>query len=284
MPTFTNQATLSYNNSIYSSNVAVGELVETISASKTSVLSSYTAQDNIAYVISISNSGAVAANNLTVSDNLGQYTFNAAQLYPLDYVTGSARYYINGVLQTAPTVTAGPPLVFSGISAPAGGNATIIYETTVNQYAPLNEGDSINNTATITGASIAEPLTVTETIPVGTDPTLSISKSVSPGTVTEGDPLTYTFIIQNTGNTAVDAADNAIINDLIAPILTSLSATFNGTLWTAGTNYTYNQATGAFATAAGQITVPAASYSQDPTTGSWIVSPGVSTLAITGIV
>lgn len=52
------------------------------------------------------------------------------------YTENSLRYYINGVLQAAPTVTAGPPLVISGISVPAGGNALLVYEAAVTAYAP----------------------------------------------------------------------------------------------------------------------------------------------------
>ena len=53
---------------------------------------------------------------------------------------------------------------------------------------------------------------------------------------------------------------------------------------TEGVDYTYDEATGAFATLPGVITVPAASYVQDPTTGEWTVTPGVSTLTIVGTI
>lgn len=39
-----------------------------------------------------------------------------------------------------------------------------------------------------------------------------------------------------------------------------------------------------FETNEGQITVPAAAFVQDPTTGVWIANPGVSTLIVTGTV
>ena len=67
-------------------------------------------------MIQIMNSGTVAFSGLTITDNLGEYTFGTGTLVPLDYVNGSVRYYINGVLQTQPTATAGPPLVISGIT------------------------------------------------------------------------------------------------------------------------------------------------------------------------
>ena len=91
-------------------------------------------------------------------------------------------------------------------------------------------------------------------------------------------------MIQNTGNTAVIATDNATITDTFDPVLSNIAVTFNGVSWATPTNYTYNTVTGQFATNAGQITVPAATYAQDPTTGATIIQPGVSTLTITGTV
>ena len=42
MAQFINQAQLSYNNSVVNSNVAVGEILEVLSATKTAVLDDYT--------------------------------------------------------------------------------------------------------------------------------------------------------------------------------------------------------------------------------------------------
>jgi len=55
-------------------------------------------------------------------------------------------------------------------------------------------------------------------------------------------------------------------------------------VWAEGVNYTYDAATGEFATVAGQITVPAATYAQDPATGLWTIQPGVAVLTVTGTV
>lgn len=283
MARFTNQAQLRYGNSVANSNIAVGEILEVLSATKTAVRSTYGQNDTITYIISIVNSGTTAFNNITLTDNLGAYAFDTTTVTPLTYVEGTVKYYVNGVVQTAPAVTAGPPLVITGINIPAGGNATIIYEAEVNQYAPLATNATITNTAVISGGGVT-PITVTETVTSENEPILIITKSVSPVPVTENGTLTYTFLIQNIGNAAADAATNVVVTDTFDPILTNLTATFNGTAWTAGTNYTYDETTGAFASVAGQITVPAATYAQDPTTGAWIVNPGVSTLVITGTV
>ncbi|WMI80670.1 hypothetical protein [Anaerotignum sp. MB30-C6] len=284
MATFYNQATLSYNGNVTNSNIISGELLEVLSATKTAVMDDYTANDDITYVISIINSGATAFTGLTITDNLGSYAFGLGNLVPLTYATGSVRYYINGVLQTAPTVTAGPPLVISGIDVPANGNAMIMYEVNANSFAPLGVGDTIVNEAEITGGGLSSPLAVTETISTEDKAVLTISKAVSPSTVTENGQLTYTFTIQNSGNTAAVATDNVILTDTFDPILDPIAVTFNSVSWSDPTNYSYNSATGEFTTVAGEITVPPATYTQDAVFGNWIINPGVSTLVITGTV
>lgn len=283
MAIFTNQATLRYNGNVINSNITTGELLEVLSASKTAVIDTYNQGSDITYVINIVNSGATAFTGVTVTDNLGAYTFNTQTLVPLDYVTGSVQYYSNGVLQATPTVTVGPPLLISGITVPANGVATVIYVARTNQYAPLGIETSITNTAVVGGTGVTD-VTVTETVTPENGARLTITKSMSPTTITENGRLTYTFTIQNIGNTAAVVADNVTISDTFNPILSDLAVTFNGTAWTERTNYTYTETTGEFVTVAGQITVPAATYTQDVSTGEIIVEPGVSTLTVTGTV
>ena len=283
MATFTNQATLRYNGNVVNSNITTGELLEVLSATKTAVIDSYTQGSDITYVINIVNSGAVTFTGISIRDNLGEYTFGTGSYVPLDYVAGSVQYYLNGVLQPTPAVDAGPPLVISGITVPANGVATIIYVASANQYAPLNLEGTITNTALISGGGVTE-ITVTETVTVESSARLTISKSICPTTVTENGRLTYTFIIQNLGNMPAVATDNVSITDTFNPILTGLAVTFNDVVWTEGVNYTYSEATGEFVTVPGQITVPAATYTQDPVTGVWLVEPGVAVLTVTGTV
>ena len=222
MARFTNQAQLRYGRSIANSNIAVGEILEVLSAAKEAVRNTYRQNDTITYVISIVNAGTLAYTGLTITDNLGAYPYNTTTLVPLDYMEGTAKYYINGVLQPAPAVTAGPPLVINGITVPAGGNAVIVYEAEVNPYAPLASTGNIVNTATITGGGIT-PIEVTETVVTDNEPLLNITKSISPVPVTENGTLTYTFLIQNTGNTAADAATAAEIIDTFDPILSNIA-------------------------------------------------------------
>lgn len=283
MARFTNQAQLRYGNSVANSNIAVGEILEVLSATKTAVGNSYKQDDSITYVVSIVNSGTTPITGLTLTDNLGAYAFGATTLLPLTYIEGTIVYYVNGVLQAVPTVTPGSPLTVTGISVPAGGNATIIYETRTNEFAPLAPGSEITNTATISGTGLTA-VAVQETIAVESEPLLTIAKSVSPVPVTENSTLTYTFLIRNNGSAGADADTGIVITDTFNPILRNLTASYNGTTLTAGTDYTYDETTGEFATVAGKITVPAGTFTQDTTSGIWNVNPGTGTLVVTGTI
>ncbi len=284
MATFTNQATLTYNGVSTTSNVVSGEITETLAVTKTAVDNTYSANGEMAYVVNIVNSGTTDYTNLTVSDNLGEYTSGALNLVPLTYSAGSMIYLLNGAKQTAPAVAAGPPLSITGITVPAGGNATLLYATKVNEYAPLTEASAIQNTVTVSGGGLVNTLSATANATLSGEPVLNITKAVNPTTVNENGTLTYTFTIENRGNTPADAADSVVLTDNFEPILDITGVTFNGAVWSAPLNYTYDATTGAFATVEGQIVVPAATYTQNAATGAWTVESGVSTLIVTGTI
>lgn len=284
MATFTNQATLTYTGGSASSNVTTGELLEVLTAAKTAVVPTYRTGRPITYLITLVNSGSAALTGLTLTDDLGGYAFNGNTVYPLAYTAGSVRYYQNGVLQAAPAATAGPPLTITGLTVPAGGSAVIAYEAEPTGYAPLGAETSIVNTVTATGAGLPDAVTATATVSPVTGPVLTISKALSPTEVAANGRLTYTFVIQNTGNTAAAAADTLVVTDTFDPILRDLTVTLNGTALTTPAQYTYDAATGRFATVAGVITVPAAAYAQDTATGLYTVTPGTATLTVTGTI
>lgn len=283
MAAFNNQATLTYNGNTINSNTVSGNLLEVLSITKNAVSDTYTANGEITYVISITNTGTAAMTGIDVTDNLGAYTFDERTLYPLTYVAGSVRYYENGVLQTAPTVNAGPPLTFEGITVPAGGNAILIYAARANEYAPLDADGTITNTAR-TASECAGEVETSETVNALSAPDLSITKFVSPEAVTACGELTYTFIIQNTGSAAVTAADGVAVSDDFDPALSDITVTFNDEAWTEGTEYTYDETSGEFRTVLGEITVPAATFTQNAETGRITVTPGVSVLTVKGTI
>ena len=258
MAIFSNQATLTYNGNTTNSNIAFGEILDVLTATKTAIEGTYTPGELVTYVVTLRNTGNTALTGLTVTDDLGGYDFNGTTVYPLTYEAGSVALFADGVPQAAPTVAVGPPLVFTGITVPAGGDVVLVYQATANAYADPAVGGTIVNTVTVTGNGITTPVTATETVTAAEAADLTITKSITPNQVVDNDRVTYTFVIQNTGNEPVVATDNAAITDTFDPILTDLTVSFNGTAWTQGTQYNYNQATGLFTTVPGQILVPAA--------------------------
>ena len=284
MAIFSNQATLTYNGNSTNSNIAYGEILDVLVATKTAVEGTYTPGQIVTYVVTLRNTGNGALSGLTVTDDLGGYAFNGTTVYPLTYEAGSVALFTNGVPQAAPTVVAGPPLVFTDITVPAGGDVVIVYQAVANAYANPAVGGTIDNTVTVTGGGLSAPITATETVNADAAPLLTISKSITPAQVVDNDRVTYTFIIQNSGNQAVVATDNAAITDTFDPILSALTVTFEGSTWTQGLQYNYNEATGLFTTVPGQILVPAATYTQDAVTGAYTATPGIATLVVTGTI
>jgi uncharacterized repeat protein (TIGR01451 family) len=279
MAIFTNQATLVYNGGSANSNIAVGEIIEVLTAEKTAVEGSYAPGGLVTYVVTLRNSGLSALTNLTVTDNLG-----GGANVPLTFEAGTALYFVNGVLQATPAITAGPPLVFAGITVPAGGDTVLVYQSRVNSFASPLPGGTIVNTVTITGGGLTAPVTATETVTAASGPELAITKTITPAQVADNGTVTYTFLIQNSGNEALVATDDAAVTDTFDPVLTGITVTLNGTALAQGTGYTYEETTGAFSTVPGVMTVPAATYTQDPASGIYNGTPGLATLTVTGTI
>lgn len=286
MATFTNQATLSYGTNVRNSNIVTGEILDVLTATKTPIPQDYSVGDTVTYAVNIINASTADYTGVRITDNLGSYqtaSVPPTTVTPLTYEADTVRVFENGVLQTAGiTISETNPLVINGITVPAGGNTTIIYNARINEFAPLAPGSAITNTATISGAGIADDIEATAQLPVSTEPNLFISKAVNPRSIVGNGPLTYTFVIANTGNTDAGDPDNIIVSDTFDPRLNITSVQLNGQPLDEGTNYTYDPTTGEFETIAGTITVPAATYTQDPTTGVVTTIPGTSTLTVTG--
>ena len=282
MPTFQNNATLTFNGRSIQSNTVTGEISDLLTGSKTAPVTLYRQGDRITYVVNLVNAQDTAQTNLTVTDNLGTYTFGTGTVTPLTYLDGSAALFVNGTPQAAPTVTEEEgSIVFSGITVPADGNATIVYVVTVNEYAPLDAAGSVENVATVGGGGKITPLVLTETITPDTTADLSIVKSLSPTTVVGSGPITYTFEIENNGLTPVEATDEVTLTDVFDPVLICPTVAYNGTTLSEGTDYTYENCT--LTVLPGAITLPAATVSQSGT-GEWVVTPGTGTLTVTGTI
>lgn len=286
MPTqITNQATLTFQygdvQGSATSNLATTTLQEALTLSKNSLSTAYEAGDEITYILSINNSGETAQTNINVEDNLATYTIGENTVVtPLTYI-GPAYLYINGVLSAPLTPIQGiSGVTFTIPSLPAGATAMILYRARVADRAQLDVDSELVNTATIN--LDGENITDTHTIAASEYADIRIIKSMSPNPVTDGGTLSYTFTIYNYGNTA---ATNVVLADTFNPIPTGITVTLNGTVVDAS-DYSYQN--GNFrlpaSNSALEITVPAATFSQDATTGVVTTTPGTATIVISGTI
>lgn len=285
MATFYNQATLTFGGRVTSSNVTEGEVLTRVTLNKTAVTTSYGPGDSIVYAVTLINTDTTDKNNITITDDLGRFTpTGGPEVVPLTYVEGSVLYYQNGVLQDEPTVSPGPPLVIGEIDIPAGGNVIILYEVRANEYAPQGANAVIRNSVVAEGSNLCDELTDTAEVPTRDEPVLSIAKAICPDSVACNDEVTYTFIIQNSGNTEVVATDDLIVSDTFDPPLTDITVKLNGDLLSEGVGYNYDEATGVFTTIGGAIPVPAATFVRDENTGVITTTPGVAVITVTGTI
>lgn len=285
MATFFNTATLTYDGNVVNSNTTEAELLSGLTLTKTALSSSYSAGGNVVYAATLTNTGTTPYTALTLIDNLGAYPLpEGGVAVPLSYVAGSVRYYLNGEEQTPPATSGTGDLEISGIDVPAGSTVTLIYEARTNEFAPLADGSIITNVASVDGGAGIGVITASATVPTEETRQLTIAKAVCPATVTDNGTLTYTIIVQNLGNLPVLATDGVIISDTFNPVLSNITVTLDGAALAEGTGYTYNEATGEFATTDGTVTVPAAVYTQDPVSGTVTTTPGVAVLTVSGTV
>lgn len=285
--TITNQATLTYNfgnqAGTASSNIATAVLQGPITATKTSLDTEYTLGEDITYLINIVNDTDSALTNVTVTDDLGTYAVSTTlSVSPLTY-TGPVQLYINGVQSTSVTATtAANSVTFTISSLASGDTALIVYKTVVNSYAGLTPSTTIVNTATVTADGITESVTDSHTLTVENYADVRIIKTMTPDPVTSGNTLTYNFDIFNYGNTD---ATNVVLSDTFSPAPTAITVLIDGTA-VAATDYTYTNGvlTLPSTSSTTTITVPAATFTRNATTGEVSTVPGNVKITVSGTI
>lgn len=283
MAEFYNQAAVSYSGGTVLSNITVGRVQDTMTLAKTALRGTYAPGECVTFAVSLANTGETAVTGLTLTDDLGAYSFNGMTLVPLTPTPGALLVYVDGALQSQVAVTYADQLVITGLDLPAGGDLLVIYEAVVNRFAPLGNGGTITNTVTVAGGGIIT-LRATETITARQTAELRVTKTLAPTAVKPGEAVTYTFLVENLGATPVTTADAASLTDTFTPALTALTVSYNGGALVLNTDYSYAPATGEFATVPGRVTVPAAAYTQDAATGAWTAEPGEAVLTVTGTI
>lgn len=287
MATIENFATVSYTSGGITetkvSNLAEIGLESAINFTKTTLGDSYAEDEAITYILSMTNTSASAINNISVTDNLGTFVFGTLELTPLSYAP-PALLLINGQDvsgQLSVDSTSPATLLFSFASLPAGATANIVYRASVNEYAPLELGASIENTATLTSDSDCADGTASATVNAIAAANVSVFKQMSPNPVVCGDTVTYTIRIYNYGN--IDA-ENVILSDTFNPAPDNITVSRNGVLLLES-DYTYANGTLTVpSTATNPVTVPAATFVRDANTGIVTVTPGTVEYIITGTI
>ena len=287
MATIENFATVSYTSGGVTetkvSNLAEIGLESAISFTKTTLGETYGEDEVVTYILSMTNTSTSAITNVSITDDLGTFVFGTLELTPLTYAP-PALLLIDGqdvsAQLTVDTATAGS-LVFSFPTLPAGATANIVYRAAVNEYAPLDVDAGITNTATLTSDSDCADGTASATITAVSAANVSVFKQMSPNPVICGDTVTYTIRIYNYGNIA---AENVVLTDTFNPAPTNITVSRDGTLLPANE---YSYVDGTLTVPAGTTTavsVPAATFVRDATTGIVTVTPGMIEYTITGTI
>ena len=173
--------------------------------------------DELVYTITLTNIGNVIDNNVFFQD-----TPSVGAVFKANSVK------VNNVSQPSFNPTVGFSLGSIGI----GNVVTVEFTATVVSVPPTNQ---VTNQATISFEFLVDPKqppytdttysnTVTTNIALGN---LSVTKSVNKKYATIGEEITYTIVIQNTGNIN---ATNVVFNDPIPhnTIFVNGSVTING--------------------------------------------------------
>ncbi|MBO5787003.1 MAG: hypothetical protein J6R45_06730, partial [Clostridia bacterium] len=102
----TNRATVNYSygrsSAVTVSNTASTVLNGTVEISKFALSNAYRAGGDITYIITVTNSGNSALEDITVADDLGSIEFGNGRLKTLDYI-GPAQLYTGGMYVSALT-------------------------------------------------------------------------------------------------------------------------------------------------------------------------------------
>lgn len=168
----------------------------TLAVTKTALLDSVRDGGTAAYVLQLSNTGSGTLYNPAVFDNLGSDT----EEKPLSYIDGSAMFYVNGVPSAGGVSLDEDGVTFSSaVPLEQGDSLLVIYAADVDaEECIVNTALATANSGSAEGAEISD--TDSAEVCVESCANISVFKTADKDTVVEGDTLTYTFTLMNTGS------------------------------------------------------------------------------------
>ncbi|MBO2446020.1 DUF11 domain-containing protein [Actinomadura barringtoniae] len=145
--------------------------------------------DKVTYTVTVANTGTVAVTGRTFTDDLTKVLDDAVYDRDARVTKGAVRF-------------ASPKLIWTGDLA-AGATATITYSVKLKN--PVAGDRSLVNVLTPANPGDCEPGACTSTVTIPPDPSIKLTKSVSPTNpvLKVGLVLTYSFAVTNTGNVAL---------------------------------------------------------------------------------
>jgi uncharacterized repeat protein (TIGR01451 family) len=181
-----------------------------LSVTKDDVADPVNAGSNVTYTITVTNGGAVDAQNVALSDLVPTNTTFVSFTAPAGWATTTPPVGGTG------TVSANNPTL-------AAGSGPQIFTLVVNVNANTADGSTITNTVTVnttTAESNAANNSDTETTSVQTSADVSVTKTDSPDPVTAGENLSYVITVSNAGPSD---AQNVALSDVVPANTTFVS-------------------------------------------------------------
>lgn len=248
----------------------------TMDVTKEALVTEVRAGDTAAYIVRVDNTGAGTLLGITVTDDLGAAACGPAEL---TYVEGSVEFYVNGdsVEGTATPGTDGITFAVATPLAP-GDNLIVVYLARLSETA----AEPVTNTATVTAntsetaaAVVTAEASATITPTVFAD--ITVFKAADRATVMNGDTLTYTFTLMNTG---AEAATGVEFTDAFPA-----EFTVTGVSYTVGTVTTPVSPADYDITVPNTLTMPADGSTLELTVpAATEAGPGILTITVTGTV
>ena len=262
------------------SNVINNKPNSPLTINKESISKNYYLGDNASFIITITNHTDNPINDVSIKENLGTYFLNDNSKFftPLSYQEGSLKYYINGISQSPPKVTVNSQhIIFDIEIIPSSSVITLVYNTTVNSKAPLDNGSMIINTSNLTAETLDKSVESSCTITVRKNADIKIIKQVSENKISK-NVITYDFTICNYGNTE---ATNVTLKDTINPKHSNMKV-FVDSQCLKFSDYNYISGNVCIPSYGSKrvLNVPPATFLQDKNSGIFTINPGTIKISV----